>query len=433
VRRTLLIVLGLVVLLAAGVLIGAYRHYHHGETAGSLETSVTGVSVETGTTAPPPKPKPLDPSKRTYRYLPDDRLCWNEFGGDPQRTSARPNVHLGKPTRYFWSRNLHSYVEYAPSYCDGVLYVNTFAGFTWALDSHNGRVLWKHRNDGHTPSTPAIAGTRLLVSSNSGETVTALRREDGALLWKLRLGSRVESSPVAIGNTAYFGATDGRLFAVDVRSGRVRWAYETGGRINASPSVWGNRVCVDTYAGSVFCLDRRNGHHLWHRYVKRDFVRYESFYASPSTDGRRLFTVSRAGRVVALDARNGRMLWSHHLGTTGYSTPSIAHGRVFVGDFAGNVRAYRAGDGRELWRRHVGGRVLAPGLVAGKLVFFSTLDGHTYALLTSNGRIVWRLAMGKYQPGIATDRHYYFTLNGRIVAYHAQTPARYKTKLKKKR
>ena len=40
-------------------------------------------------------------------------------------------------------------------------------------------------------------------------------------------------------DTVYFGATDGRLFAVDVETGRVRWAYNTGGRINSSPSIWG--------------------------------------------------------------------------------------------------------------------------------------------------------------------------------------------------
>jgi len=33
--------------------------------------------------------------------------------------------------------------------------------------------------------------------------------------------------------------------------------------------------------------------------VRRDFVRYESFYASPSSDGVRVFTVSRAGKILA--------------------------------------------------------------------------------------------------------------------------------------
>ena len=135
--------------------------------------------------------------------------------------------------------------------------------------------------------------------------MTALDRSNGELLWQLRTNAKVESSPVAIGNTVYFGATDGRVFAVNASSGAVRWAYDTGGRINSSPSIFGNRLCVSTYAGSIFCLDRQDGTKLWSRYFKRDFFRYESFYASPSTDGRRMFTVARSGAVYAMNARNG--------------------------------------------------------------------------------------------------------------------------------
>jgi hypothetical protein len=35
----------------------------------------------------------------------------------------------------------------------------------------------------------------------------------------------------------------------------------------------------------------------------------------------------------------------------------------------------------------------------------------------SDGKIVWRLPIGKYSPGIATERGYYFTLNGILVAF----------------
>ena len=140
----------------------------------------------------------------------------------------------------------------------------------------------------------------------------------------MRISAKVESSPVAIDRTVYFGATDGRLFALATATGRIKWAYQTGGRINSSPSVFGNRVCITTYAGSILCLDRRTGRRLWITYVKRDLLRYESFYASASTDGTRLFTLSRSGKVVALEATNGDVLWTHNLSTTGYSTPAIS-------------------------------------------------------------------------------------------------------------
>jgi len=237
---------------------------------------------------------------------------------DPESTSACRCAT-------FWVVGLHSYIEYPPSYCSGILYVNTFGGRTVALDSHNGHRIWQ-RFGAKKPSTPAIAGPRLIVSAHDG-SVTAYNRFNGQLLWRLHVKGKVESSPVAVGRVVYFGATDGRLFAVYVRTGRVKWAYNTGGRVNSSPSLSGNRIFITTYAGSIFCLRASDAHKIWSTYLKRDAFRYDSFYASPSTDGRRIFTISRSGKIYALSASTGHVIWTSHVGGYGYSTPAISQGR----------------------------------------------------------------------------------------------------------
>ena len=386
---------------------------------GALDTELSGVTVTTA--EPQPPPKPTTPEKPDVT---SDQVCWPNFGGDPQRSLARAETKLGVPVRkHLWTRVLSSYMEYPPSYCDGMLYVNAYRGTTYAIDASNGKVRWQRRIGGTLPSTPAIDGPRLIVSSQSGGTVTALERETGKTLWQLRTSGKVESSPVVVDRIAYFGSTDGRLFAVSSATGRVRWAYDTGGRINSSPSVWGRRVCISTYAGSVLCLDRFSGRRLWITYVKRDAFRWESFYASPSTDGERLYTVSRSGRVVALDARTGGTVWTERVGGLGYSTPAIANGRVFVGGFDGRLRAYRSTSGSELWSTWVGGKILGAPVVVGDLVFFATLSGKTYAVRATDGKLVWRLPMGRYSPVIATERTYFFALNGRLIAFRGRNTA----------
>ena len=386
---------------------------------GHLDTALKGVTVVTP--AQPAHPKqPVHEHKakpKPKAVVVTDKPCWLNFGGDPQRTSSRLTLNLGLPTKPLWVRALHGYVEYPPSYCQGQLYVNTFTGRTYAINATTGKVIWMRTGQGPKPSTPAIAGDRVIVSSTSG-TVTAFARSNGAKLWQLDLpAAKVESSPVVIGSTAYFGATDGRLFAVNTANGHVKWAYNTGGRINSSPSILGNKVFITTYAGSILSLNRFNGHRNWITYIRRDFAQYESFYASASTDGKRLYTISRAGKVVAVRVSDGSVVWTHDLNTTGYSTPAIANGVIYVGDFNGLVHAYRAADGTQLWQTYIGGRILAPGVIVGPLVFFSNLETKTFGLRRGDGKIVWHVGMGKYQPGIATDRHYYFTLNGLLVAY----------------
>ncbi len=413
VRRRILLAAVLALLVVAGG-IAAFVVFRGNPGKGHLDTALKGVTVVHPPRPAHPKPQPKPKPKPAVVV---DKPCWLNFGGDPQRTSSRLTLNLGLPVKPLWVRALHGYVEYPPSYCQGDLYVNTFKGRTYAIDATNGKVLWISQGQGPKPSTPAIAGDRVIVSSTSG-TVTALARSNGAKLWQLDLpGAKVESSPVVIGNTAYFGATDGRLFAVNTANGHVKWAYNTGGRINSSPSILGNKIFITTYAGSILSLNRLNGHRNWITYIKRDFAQYESFYASASTDGTRLYTISRAGKVVAVRVSDGSVVWTHNLNTTGYSTPAIANGIVYVGDFNGLIHAYRASDGTQLWQTYIGGRILAPGVIVGPLVFFSNLETKTFGLRRSDGKIVWHVAMGKYQPGIATDRHYYFTLNGLLVAY----------------
>jgi outer membrane protein assembly factor BamB len=406
----------LVALAALAVVVGVGVALFLGRTppSGSLLDDVTDVTIVAPAETIPDLPVAPPPG-------PDvDVRCWRMFGGGPSRSLARRAIRLGIPARKpLWARGLRSYVEYPPSYCDGVLYINTFKGDTWAIEARTGKVLWRRRDDAAKPSTPAIAGALLIVSAKDG-TVSALRRSSGRLVWQLRTGGKVESSPAVVDGVAYFGTTEGRLYAVETRSGRIRWVYDTGGRINSSPSLARGRVCITTYAGSIFCLRQRDGEKLWSTYVKRDAVRYESFYASASTDGVRLFTVSRSGKVVALDARTGDVLWTDQINTLGYSTPAIARDRVFVGDFAGGLRAYRKTDGALLWRTVVGGRILGGAVVVGDLVFFSTLETETYAARVSDGKVVWHLGLGKYSPGIATERAYYFTLNGMLVAFEGR-------------
>ena len=114
------------------------------------------------------------------------------------------------------------------------------------------------------------------------------------------------------------------------------------------------------------------------------------------------------------------MIWTAHVGGYGYSTPAVSQGRVFIGGFDGGLRAFRAGDGKLLWLQNLHGRILGGSFVAGNLVFTSTLEEHTFALRVSDGKILWRLNVGKYSPGIVTERHYFFTLNGIVMAWHGR-------------
>lgn len=417
-RRKLLIGLGALVLLLVAGGAAAYFSLKQDRPEGRLDTELEGVSLfqDTGEVEETPETTTEEVVTEPEPDGEPPERCWLNFGENPRRTLALPAVDLRPPGRIVWRRYLGDVLEYPPSFCDGVLYQNLEHGSTVAIDAETGRELWRRPNPGLTASAPAIDGPRVLVSSHGG-TVTAFRRTDGKLLWRLRTGGKVESSPVVVDGIAYFGATTGRLFAVNSATGRVRWAYDTGGRINSSPSVAGDRVCISTYAGSVLCVRKANGQELWTSFVQRDALRLDSFYASPSTDGRRVFSLTRSGKAVAFSLSTGQRLWTFQMNGWGYATPAVADGFVYVAAFDGGIRALRAENGAKRWETFVPGRILGSLLVVGNLVFASTLEKKTYALDRRTGRIVWRADRGKYVPGIATDRSYYFSLNASLIKY----------------
>jgi outer membrane protein assembly factor BamB len=114
------------------------------------------------------------------------------------------------------------------------------------------------------------------------------------------------------------------------------------------------------------------------------------------------------------------VLWRSSVNSWGYATPAVAHGRVYFGGFDGRVRALSATTGQVIWSRRLGGRFLGPAFVAGKYVFFSNLERNTYGLRAADGKVLWHLNIGKYSPGIVTERHYFFTLNGIVQAWHGK-------------
>src|SRR5262249_52832622 len=168
VRRRILLILAGVAVLAAGGALAVVLVTRSSHTSGELDTALKGVTVS-HPKAPRPKPHKVKAAKpKPKPKLVSDEPCWLNFGGAPQRTLARVNIDLGTPTKPLWARGLHGYIEYPPSYCNGTLYVNTYHGRTYAIDARTGNVIWKRNGSGPKPSTPAIAGDPVIVSSTEG-------------------------------------------------------------------------------------------------------------------------------------------------------------------------------------------------------------------------------------------------------------------------
>ena len=212
---------------------------------------------------------------------------------------------------------------------------------------------------------------------------------------------------VVTDDAVYIGSKAGKLVALD-KSYRTRlWedvAFEmasTGGfggfgcaptsigvAIYGTPVIWNGAVYVAGYDGKIYSIDIESGR-------KRTFFPDEgsvaSFVGSLAIDGGSLFIGSADGTVYALDAETGFMDWKYETGDTIWSSPTVADGVVYIGSFDKKLYAINVDNGALKWQPFsVTGAISATPLVSDGTVYFGSFDRHFYAVNTGDGSLRWK-------------------------------------------
>jgi len=267
----------------------------------------------------------------------------------------------------------------------------------------------------------------------------------------------IASSPVIVDGVVYFGSNDGKVRAVNGRSGGLNWLFDSGSHVWSTPAVAGGNVFFGTEGGAFYSLNARTGLSNW-------VVGFTSpIFSSPVVSGERVFVVTRSGYVTALNASSGLTLWSTRIwdisavsGLSEHSpwidgSPLVAYGKVFVGSYDNNlyaldeltgevewrfatgswvrstpaadssgcvldcpiffgsddhfVRRVASSSGVEQWRFDARERVVSSPAVSSGLVFFGSYDGNVYAVNKNTGVISWTFSTGGWvesSPAVAS-------------------------------
>ena len=148
----------------------------------------------------------------------------------------------------------------------GNVYVGN-VGTVEVFEANTGRKLGKYNVSKYVGKFGAIIGD---ISFTSNSIVFA--RHDGWIFsesldnysknrWKHRLPSQI-SSVVSEGNLIYVGTTRGKLYSIDLNTGKLFWEREIGSAIGGI-FVGLKDVYANTYDGLIMSLRRENGALNW--------------------------------------------------------------------------------------------------------------------------------------------------------------------------
>ena len=239
---------------------------------------------------------------------------------------------------------------------------------------------WSRLTEAGSPIELAVV--RDVVYAAAGERLYALDAATGTARWSVRTGSDALAAPVPAGDTVYAALDDGRVVALEARSGRRRWSRAAGAR--GRLTVAGRRVYVRGGDFAIIALDAATGTTRWRFRAAGPILNDD-----PIVAGGVVYSGSDHATVYALDARSGRPRWRLRLpGERGRVPLAVAAGVVYATSRSGAVHALDAATGTTRWRTRLGPLAFEPVVAAGT-VYLGGAGRQTYALNASTGRERW--------------------------------------------
>jgi outer membrane protein assembly factor BamB len=194
--------------------------------------------------------------------------------------------------------SIHNQVGFqsSPAVADGTVYVGSRDAHVYALDAATGRKKWDYpTSKSWVNGTPAVRDGLVYVGTSDSSRFMALDARTGRLRFNFDAKSYIFSSAALAGDLAYFGSHNGRLYAVNARTGQLAWQFQTEASQRDAMKLLNPDGSLDRAAFAPVFGDFQD------MYV--DFYRYVSLGAimgSPTVDGGVLYVGSMDGTLYAL-------------------------------------------------------------------------------------------------------------------------------------
>jgi outer membrane protein assembly factor BamB len=343
---------------------------------------------------------------------------WPFFGRVPERTHYLPSEKkvLDPPLRQAWSINTHALIEFPPAIAGGVAYVINKYGNGKAVRISDRKVLWELKlrpsDKGHQldVTAPVYHRGRVFGTFLDGY-VAAGDAKTGRKIWERKLKTPLESSPLAVGSTLYFGTNTKGVLAVATASGKTRWQFEAPAAVKASPSFHEGLVFVADYQSTMFALEAGTGKVAWQTNTSKvaPFGR-GGFFSSPAIGFGKVYAARDDGTVYAFDEKSGKIAWSFPTGGQIYGSPAIAEvpgtpATVYIGSENGTFYALDAKSGKLRWKYDVGGPIPGTATVIGHTAYTASFEtGKTIGLDVHTHKKTFELKQAGYTPVISDGR-----------------------------
>jgi outer membrane protein assembly factor BamB len=328
------------------------------------------------------------------------------------------------------------------------IYAIDYKGKLVALDLVSGKKIWSKRvaspklgfwgsiksfleevDPNWQVSAGVGAGEGLILFATYAGEVVALDR-DGNELWRKAVSGEVVAPPRTNGDLIVAQTLNGKLFALDAKSGEVRWFYDNPApvltlRATSAPLVTDTMVYAGFSNGRLMAFSTSDGVIQWDQRIampkgRSELDRMVDIAGEPILHGGILYVGTYQGRISALARGTGSNIWAKDGSTS--ENMAIQDDKLFVSHSDGKVVCYSASTGEVLWSNEkLLRRTLNSPQVVGQYVAVVDYKGYLHFLNQSDGEFAARTRVGRKgaRAPLLTDgeRLYVFNNKGKLMAY----------------
>jgi outer membrane protein assembly factor BamB len=255
---------------------------------------------------------------------------------------------------------------------------------------------WRPRELGG-PAVDRVTGT-VVVGTRDG-WLHAYDPE-GARLWDFETTGTFDAPPRIDGDAVYCGSSDGRLYAIELATGKLRWKYEAQEEVGTTPVVAGGVVLAMTLQDSLIAVDAKTGTWKWHhRRETREGFSIRGAAAALTAGGLALGAYSD-GTVAALDLLTGAVKWERKVAPAAdfmdVDGLRVQGGRLYAAAFSGAVYGLDVETGRQEWELKTPG---ATRLALGGGLLVAVTTTQVIGVAPQDGTVRWTLPLGGVPSG----------------------------------
>ena len=288
----------------------------------------------------------------------------------------------------------------SPVFQEGLVYVGGYDGKVRAFLFEQGRLRqeprWISRQGdigGNIIGGLVVTREMVYFGASDGK-VYALDAVDGHKLWDYPSEGKFWSTPAVSGDTIFIGGFDRKLYAINAADGSEKWVFETEGTIVSTPVVSGGTVYVGSFDRHVYAVDATSGEQVWRYPASEEEVNTPIgwFWATPVVHNGEVYAPNLDGRVYVLDAASGRRISDFDLGAPISSAPVLVNDLLIVATTStnrskqrGEIFSLNTASRQQKLLQDLGESVHAPLFTDGSTVYVHTMKDSLFAIDTQTG------------------------------------------------